>query len=132
GLQALVTTLQGGQEETASESVNCYRRHLYLAGDERRESLGPDGSPVRGALAQESVARVLGAGGKLPAQEYVRLRVRYFCDGAVFGGGGFVNGVFHRYRERFGPRRTSGARRLRGLMDPGLYVMRDLRVRVFG
>ena len=63
----------------------------------------------------------------------LRLRVRYLSDGVVFGSRNYVNGVFGEYRDRFGPRRRSGARRLRGL-EPlgGLAAMRDLRVDVVG
>lgn len=41
-------------------------------------------------------------------------RVRYFSDGAVIGSKPCVELCFERARERFGPRRKSGARRLRG------------------
>ncbi len=44
----------------------------------------------------------------------LRCRVRYFTDGAVLGSRGFVDGVFRACRDRFGPQRTSGARKLRG------------------
>ena len=65
--------------------------------------------------------------------ELLRCRVRYFTDGAVLGGRAFVNEVFTSFRERFGPRREDGARRLRGLdATAGLYVLRDLKVDVFG
>jgi hypothetical protein len=64
--------------------------------------------------------------------EYLRCRVRYFCDGAVFGGREYVEGIFKEHRKRFGPKRKSGARRMRGLADASLYTLRALRVRVFG
>ena len=44
----------------------------------------------------------------------LRCRVRYFSDGAVIGSREFVDGVFRACRERFGAKRTSGARKLRG------------------
>jgi len=44
-----------------------------------------------------------------------------------------VNGIFTEFRDRFGPRRKSGARRLRGLEALGnLATMRDLQVNVVG
>jgi hypothetical protein len=64
--------------------------------------------------------------------EALRRRVRYFCDGAVFGSSDFVDAVFHEQRWRFGPKRISGARPLRQLNAPGLHVLRDLRVDVLG
>jgi hypothetical protein len=40
-----------------------------------------------------------------------------------------VNEVFAEYRDRFGPRRKTGARKLRGLVALGeLSTLRDLRV----
>jgi hypothetical protein len=64
--------------------------------------------------------------------EYLRCRVRYFCDGAVLGSREFVEEIFRGYRERFGPRRKTGARRMRGLAEEALYALRDLRKGVFG
>jgi hypothetical protein len=60
-------------------------------------------------------------------------RVRYFTDGAVIGGRGFVDECFRAARERFTPGRKDGARRMRGKGAPAagvLYSVRDLRVRV--
>jgi hypothetical protein len=67
--------------------------------------------------------------------EVLRHRVRYFCDGAVLGTAGFVDGVFERersLRKRFGERRTSGARRMRGADWGDLRVLRDLQKDVIG
>jgi len=60
----------------------------------------------------------------------LRHRVRYFSDGAVIGSRAFVNEAFVAARERFGPKRKEGARRLRGngkLAAGILWSMRDLR-----
>jgi hypothetical protein len=64
--------------------------------------------------------------------EALRRRVRYFCDGAVFGSREFVDTVFRENRSRFGPRRASGARPLRQLNAPHLHVLRDLQKDVLG
>jgi hypothetical protein len=59
--------------------------------------------------------------------------VRYFTDGVVLGSHNYVNGMFAEYRDRFGPRRKTGARPMRGLDALGnLATMRDLRVDVIG
>jgi REP element-mobilizing transposase RayT len=63
----------------------------------------------------------------------LRCRVRYFTDGAVIGSRAFVNEVFVSARERFGPKRKDGARRMRGdaaAAAEKLWSMRDLRVGV--
>jgi REP element-mobilizing transposase RayT len=63
----------------------------------------------------------------------LRMRVRYFTDGAVIGSKEFVNEAFAGARERFTEKRKDGARRMRGSGAPAvgtLWSMRDLRVRV--
>lgn len=133
GLHSIVQALRGGDaESSANKAIQTYRKHLYLEGDERREALGSDGRAVRGALPAEEVARVLAARGKLPLADYLRCRVRYFCDGAVFGTRSYVEEIYRHYRKRFGSRRRTGARRMKGLGDKDLFVLRDLQLRVFG
>jgi putative transposase len=50
----------------------------------------------------------------LAVAKMLRCRVRYFTDGAVIGSREFVNEAFTSARERFGPKRKDGARKLRG------------------
>jgi putative transposase len=60
----------------------------------------------------------------------LRWRLRYFSDGAVLGSREFVDGVFRACRERFGEKRTSGARKMRGNGAAAagvLWSVRDLR-----
>ena len=60
----------------------------------------------------------------------LRCRVRYFTDGAVIGSRGFVDEVFRRCRDRFGPKRKDGARKLRGSGAAAagmLWSVRDLK-----
>ena len=70
-------------------------------------------------------------GGRIPVAAAVRCRVRYFTDGAALGSPEYVEGVFDRFRDQFGPRRRSGARRMKGSDWKGLAVLRDLRREVF-
>lgn len=85
-------------------------------------------------LAPEAIERLLKQEGQLSLGQVLRLRVRYFSDGLVLGSSRFVEEVFGEFRDRFGPRRRSGARRMRGLggVLGDLRVMRDLRVNVVG
>ena len=67
---------------------------------------------------------------ELGMAELLRCRVRYFTDGAVIGSRGFVEEVFQKSRERFGPKRKDGARKWRGKGEAAagvLWSMRDLR-----
>ena len=108
-----------------------YRMHLFIAADPWRERTKEDGTPVRGTVSREALVKVMESRGRLPLSEYLQCRVRYFCDGAVFGGRKFVEGIFKSHRKQFGPKRKTGARRLKGLANPELYALRDLRVKVF-
>ncbi len=111
-----------------------YRIFLYQEG---REVAGdPDlGQKDRRGMKEETVDAVVWKGGVMPVREALRHRVRYFCDGAVLGTAGFVNAVFEReqrLRRRFGERRTTGARRMRGADWGDLRVLRDLQRDVMG
>jgi REP element-mobilizing transposase RayT len=60
----------------------------------------------------------------------LRCRIRYFTDGAVIGSREFVNEAFASARDRFGPKRKDGARKLKGdsaAAGGTLWSMRDLR-----
>lgn len=59
-------------------------------------------------------------------------RIRHFSDGVVLGSRDFVDGFFLANRPRFGARRASGARRIRGkaaamTQRDGLWTLRDLQ-----
>jgi len=100
-----------------------YRRRLFVRG-------GVSGSSGKAALSREQIKRVLQKGGELSVGEVLRLRIRHMTDGVVLGSKGFVDGVWLAHRERFGAKRRSGARRIRGGGAPleGLRALRDLRV----
>ncbi len=85
------------------------------------------GGPDRAALL-----RRLEAEGRLPMPEYLQCRVRYFSEGGVLGSRAFVEEIFRRHRDRFGSRRKTGARKVKGLLGPSLFTVRDLRSAVFG
>jgi hypothetical protein len=111
-----------------------YRTLLYQDGQEVAGD--PDlGQDDRRGMSAEVVEAVVGQGGAMPLREALRRRVRYFCDGAVLGGAEFVEAVFEReqaLRKRFGEKRTSGARRMRGAEWGDLRVLRDLQKDVMG
>jgi len=53
--------------------------------------------------------------------------VRYFTDGAVIGSRAWVDHVFKEHRDRVGPKRKDGARKVKHLSEPGMFSMRDLQ-----
>jgi REP element-mobilizing transposase RayT len=122
----------------AGEVAQAYRQ-LLLGGAAEKvvEQVGRDGAVerkvVRRGMGKEALAAAGGGDGGLPLGRMLRCRIRYFTDGAVIGSRGFVNEAFASARERFGPRRKDGARRLRGAAAAAagsLWSLRDLRVGV--
>ena len=94
---------------------------------------GRAGRSGKEAVDAGQLRRELRRGGALSLGEVLRLRVRYFTDGVALGSRAYVNGVFAEYRERFGKRRTTGARPLRGVRALNhLATLRDLKVNAVG
>ena len=131
GLRAVIA---GGehvveQRNTLDQPLAKYREWLFGRG-EQREGTTETGEPLRKGFTREAVLAVVTARGQLSLPEYLRLRVRYFADGTIFGTRGFVDEIFTAVRGRFGARRQTGARPMRGLAS-GLCTLRDLQKRVF-
>ncbi len=128
-----------GGNELARKGLASFHRtgEWGEVGREYREVLlvksGVAGRSGKVVLEPEEIRRELRGKGELRLGQVLRLRVRYFSDGVVLGSRNYVNEVFREYRDRFGPRRKSGARALRGLGPLGeLATMRDLQVNVVG
>lgn len=147
--QGLVRALYSfGKKEATARSwaqgglAKEYRRLLMGAGMEEREApvhSNPKGKPVkvvtRKGMNRDTAAKELARLSKekerdLKISKLVRCRIRYFTDGAVIGSKDFVNGIFRRHREWFGPKRKDGARRPRGALRDlagDLWSLRDLQ-----
>ena len=105
-----------------------YRKLLYTRGAAR--GLSESGRPLKPGFSAETVSAVLDAGGTLPLNELLRCRVRYFTDGAVLGSKAFVEDIFQRHRDRFSPRRQTGARAMAGAQWGDLCTVRRLTLDV--
>lgn len=110
-----------------------YRKILMAeAVGKNSESVGRDGKVItktlrKGISKQEAEHE---RDGEIPFGKMLRCRVRYFTDGAVIGSRSFVDEAFAKSRERFGIKRKSGARRMKGDAAPTngiLWSFRDLR-----
>ena len=126
-----------GFKQDWRRTASRYRLFLYEEGRERvpDETRGQGGQRGRVGFTEAEVEIVRQEEGAMPAQQALRHRVRYFCDGAVLGTAEFVNGVFEReqrLRNRFGEKRKTGARRMRGADWGDLRVIRDLQKDVIG
>ncbi|MGJ8723635.1 MAG: transposase [Roseibacillus sp.] len=68
--------------------------------------------------------------GDLAISKVIQHRIRYFSDGVVIGSKGFVDSFFQKSKHRFGPNRTTGARKPRGALSPlkhQLFTVRDFQ-----
>ncbi|OVE73991.1 hypothetical protein BVX94_02015 [bacterium B17] len=111
---------------TWKEISSLYRKQLYVTG----ESGGIDetGKALKVGFAPEEVEQVVKEGGELPMTELLRCKVRYFSDGVAIGSKDYIESLFEKYRDQFGAKRKTGARRMKGGGWGGLYTIRDLRL----
>jgi hypothetical protein len=109
-----------------SGGAEAYRCLLFANGVEIRDA--QNRKVMRRGVTADEARQVLKEKGKLSTAEMVRLRVRYFSDGLVLGSKEFVESVFTENREKFGPKRRDGARRVSESESP-LYALRRLRVK---
>jgi len=125
----------GFEAEKWKEVSRIYRRALGLALGRKKGRAEMGASP----LVTKNTEEMLASGENetvLPdigMASMLRHRVRYFTDGAVIGSKAFVNEAFAAARERFGPKRKDGARRMRGNAKAAsgeLWSLRDLRLRI--
>lgn len=106
---------------------------LWLHGEGEIRNLPAPGETVRRkGFSREEVEAEVARGGKLPISQVLRVKVRYFSDGLVLGSEAFVDDVYERNEARFGTRRTSGAREMKGAEWGHLRIIRELRTRIFG
>lgn len=129
----------GFEAEKWREVSRLYRRLMGFAlGRKPGKAAGQRRSQTAAAVTKNT-AEVLESGDNetvlkdLGVAKMLRCRIRYFTDGAVIGSREFVNEAFASARERFGPKRKDGARKLKGGAKAAsslLWSVRDLRVRV--
>ncbi len=98
-----------------------YRKRLFVGA-------GVAGRSDKALLDRAKIKRVLAQGGELSPAQILRLRLRHMTDGVVLGSKSFVNEMFALHREKFGLKRRTGARPIRGVPLAGLSALRDLRV----
>ncbi len=98
-----------------------YRKRLLVGA-------GVAGQSGKTVLDREQIKRVLAQGGELSRSQILRLRLRHLTDGVALGSKAFVNEIFALHREKFGAKRQTGARPIRGVPLVGLSTLRDLRV----
>jgi REP element-mobilizing transposase RayT len=115
GLEELMALF--GPAGTWDQAQTRYRRLLIIP---EGETPIPGGKPRPVAPAELDLPHIL------------RIRIRYFTDGVVFGGRQFVEDIFQLCRSHFGTRPRTGARPMQGKAWENCYVIRDLRGDVYG
>jgi len=103
-----------------------YRLFLFEAGVEIKTD-AQTGSPGRRGFDAARVESEFDRRGRLPWTAALRCRVRHFSEGAAMGSEGYLERIFGAFPERFGPKRKSGARKLRGIDAGETRCLRDLQ-----
>ena len=116
----------GGQKRlpAAAKVLASYRTWLFGQGEEVRDGHGTGSQVLRKGINPEVVEQVRAQGGKLTLAETLRCRVKYFTRGVALGRREFIDGFFDARRDRFGSRRTKGAKPMRGGSFAGLCTFR--------
>ena len=126
----------GADADLWAGEVSREYRKLLMTGAVKKsaERVGLDGKlatkTLRKGISLQDAENERGMDGEIPLGRMLRCRVRYFTDGAVIGSRGFIDEAFARCRERFGSKRKTGARKLKGNAKPAsgvLWSLRDLR-----
>jgi putative transposase len=114
----------------AAKAAARYRQLLYVSGEV--QGIRTNGRPVKKGFSTEVVEYVIAQKGKLPLNEILRSRIRYFTDGAIIESKVFVEEAFGRHRAHFSEKREAGAKRMKGGDWGDLFTARQLRVDIFG
>lgn len=143
GLRVVVQAQHGQPVPQGNEVLRLYRTLLFVAGEEQGLANDQSEGRVQGrdeareqcaviaprmGFSRDQIQSVLDAKGRLSWGQMLHCKVRYFSDGVALGTQGFIEGIFHAQRHRFGPKRTSGARPMRQLDAGPLRTLRDLRL----
>ena len=108
--QGLRKVLQGFGTASWAQVSRSYRKLLYVAGEAQPQRQG-SGKP---GFSPQKVRQVVDAGGRLPAAELLRCRVRYFTNGVVLGSEAYLADIRRRHGDRVGTRRAPGIAPLAG------------------
>jgi REP element-mobilizing transposase RayT len=110
----------GGDPVNWQAGSAYYRKYVFL----QAEAHTKKGTTI----SREKIEQTLAVNGKLSRAELLHCKVRYLSDGVVLGSKTFVEDVFHKHRDDFGLKRTTGARKPRYGDWGSLCTMRDLRL----
>ncbi|MFP4156792.1 MAG: transposase [Opitutales bacterium] len=112
-----------------AEAIRSYRLILFGKGYGAKGA----GSEDAGRISAERVEQIIRSRGKVPLQELLRVRVRYFGDGLALGSRAFMAQILRDHAEAFGRQRRQAGTPLPEAGDSFiLHSFRDLRRRLYG
>ena len=109
-------------------AIQSYRLILFGKGYQTKGTPDKD----RGHITNERLEAIIRLNGKVPLEELLRVRVRYFSDGLALGSKAFVNNIFAKNATAFGKQRTQAGTALPKNTWGHLYVIRNLKRRIYG
>jgi REP element-mobilizing transposase RayT len=127
GLMAVVK--EGDLAEDWASASARYRQLLYVSGE--TQGVLENGQSLKKGFSAEAVDAVIEKKGKLPLNEILRSRIRYFTDGVIIGSRVFVDDAFGRHRAHFSAKRETGARSMKGGEYGDMCTARQLRMDLF-
>jgi putative transposase len=110
------------------QAMRSYRMILFGKGYATKQ----DGSNPRGTVSAERLEEIIRLDGKVPIQELLRVRVRYFADGLALGSKAFVEDIVRQNAGAFGAKRSRAGSALPRNAWGQLHVVRNLKTRVYG
>jgi hypothetical protein len=121
-----------GEDFEDDWKTTCARYRMWIYDQGEEQEANENGNGARRGFSSEEVEIEIEREGEISLKEALRIRVRYFSDGAVMGSKSFVEKVFEANRQQFGSKRKTGARKMRGANWESLHVIRDLRGNLLG
>lgn len=122
-----ITQLFGGDRDYA-ECIRSYRLIVFGKGYLTKSSSDKD----HGRITAEALGKMIDQKCEIPPEILLRLRIRYFADGAILGSREFVEELFRKNRDSFGPKRSKASTALPPSLWGNLHVLRDLKRRIYG
>ncbi|MFP4157820.1 MAG: transposase, partial [Opitutales bacterium] len=118
-----------GNSRKYAEAMASYRLILFGKGYETKGVVDKD----HGRISAERLEEVIRNKGKIPLQELLRVRVRYFGDGLALGSRRFMAQILNDHRGSFGSKRRQVGTPLPETGDDFiLHSFRNLRCDVYG
>ena len=116
-----------GQKHSYAQAIQSYRLILFGKGYLSKGCLDSD----TGTISAERLEAVIRQGGKVPINELLRVRVRYFSDGLALGSKSFVDSALREHRSSSNTKRPKDGTPLPEGAWGQLHSMRNLQSNIY-